>query len=237
MSGRPPGVPRAPARAGRPGTPRPSPPARRSTAASGRGCASPPPHRGREGRERRREPHDSVLEPDDDRRRGAAEHPAARERRAGVGAREARGLAPPPVLGEARAPVLLGVDRRAVPPRSHDPPAEQVRVPVLREPGHDLRRPDPAEDPLPLAPPLKPQFKPSTLAEVHAQPLGRGSEGGPGADREVVERDRGRGISADRTRPSGCDASATTAHAPSASREIPHSTIATRPRATSVSRQ
>ena len=45
-------------------------------------------------------------------------------------------------------------------------------MPVLRQSGNDLRRPDPPEHPTPFALPLNAQFEPSARPEVDAQPIG-----------------------------------------------------------------
>ena len=93
-------------------------------------------------RERRGEGHHSLRRPERDRGRGDAVD-------APTGEGHALGLAPPPVVGEGGAPVLLRVDvgavERAGAEGAGDTRAEQPRRPVLAEPGDRLRGAERAE--------------------------------------------------------------------------------------------
>jgi hypothetical protein len=170
----------------------------------GRAAAHPPPRlpdrRGHAG-ERRREAQQAVLDAQHHRgRRGgqrAHRDAAAREGDAGVGVRETLGLAPPPVLGEGRPPVLLRVGGRAgeidapLPQarRARDARAEQVWVPVLRQAGDDLRGADAAEGrarPLPLV--GEADVEPRVRVEVDVQRgcVGPQDAGGLDAERPGV---------------------------------------------------
>ena len=110
-------------------------------------------------RERRRQRDHAVAEPDDDRRRRDLAAPerdaAARERDRDVVATERRGVAPPPAIREAVAPVLLGVADGAVEVEVEPGRADMAlhrggehgRVPVLRQPRDRVRGPERAERP------------------------------------------------------------------------------------------
>ena len=220
-----------------------------------RACRAPasPPRRPRgEPRERRRER--AAAGPRGARRprsarppTGPSAHAPAGERDARVGVREALGLPPPPVLGERRRPsssprsVAPG-GRRPSPSRAspHARP-EQVRMPVLRQPGDELGRPDAAERPraATAAARAKRDVEPGVRPEVdvQARPRCRAERSaGPHPEAVPVDLARAARSRSARGRP-GWAASATIAHGPAASRQTPHSAITTRPAAASVIRQ
>ena len=172
--------------------------------------------------------------------RRAAQHAPARERHARVGALERLRLPPPPVLGEARAPVLLGVDDGAVPPDRREPPrpagadASTAAAPAGSAPAPSPRRQRRGHS-------TRSSKRRSSRASAPRSTRRCSDEADKGVEPARTSTDpndtSARGSMRDRTRPPGSAASATIAHGPAASRQTPHSTIATRPAAASVSRQ
>ena len=120
-----------------------------------------------------------------------------------------------------------------------DARAEQVRVPVLRQPGDDLRRADAAEGA------ARPRPRRPRARRRAARP-GRGRRAArrrrragrpPASTPSPCGSARATGTSAERTSPPGWAARATTAQVPAASRQTPQRTITTRPAPASVKRQ
>ena len=149
-------------------------------------------------------------------------------------------LPPPPAVGEAAAPVLLrvrprAVERNAVPPAT-TPPAhvgrEQVRVPVLAQPGDGVRAAQAAERP------PRPGDR-RARAPRRAGSRGRG-RAARGRRRRRTRRRRARrsrrgrrarpaAPPSGRSRPDGRPARRTPSARRRATRLTPHITIATRP--------
>ncbi len=150
-------------------------------------------------RQRRRQPQHLLAEAHDD---GGRRHhpprdsqPAARERHRDVAAGEGAGVAPPPVPGEARAPVLLGVRRRAVQAHGQpadarlplDPGGQDHRMPILAQSRHGLRRAKRTEDrPRPEYGGSSPQVDPGVIPEAGVNALCRAVQGSRSPDAEAL---------------------------------------------------